>query len=41
METEMNVPSIIPNDKDALKNKAWALYSLGNYTGALTYIEKL
>jgi hypothetical protein len=33
--------AINPNDKDALKNKVWALYGLGNYTGALAYIGML
>ena len=32
--------SIDPNYKWALNNKGWALYGLGNYTGAIKFYDK-
>ena len=28
------------NDKVAINNKGWVLDSLGNYTGAITYLDR-
>lgn len=35
-----NAIAIDPNYKWALNNKGWALYNLGNYTGAIKFYDR-